>query len=97
METEAGAGMNEQPSSEEIVAAAIALEAASKSRSLARSTLAKLRKAWIREYEMYYSKEECEKDEGAAEMEAALKARVESQRAFSAARSRLFRAVRRAK
>lgn len=86
--------MSDSPSSEEIVAAAIALEKASKCRSLARSNLSKLRKAWQEENATYYTREECKGEEGAAEMEAALAARIESQRAFSKARSRLFRAVR---
>lgn len=86
--------MSEMPTSEEIVAAAIAFEKASKGRSVARSHLAKLRKSWHEQYESYYTTDECEGEEGAAEMEAALAARIESQRAFSKARSRLFRAVR---
>jgi len=84
-----------RPALADVGAAALEAEAARKTRAEARTALRKVRLQWMAETDMWYEKEECRGVEGADEMEAALAARDQAQKAYRTAYSRLRHVIRR--
>lgn len=76
--------------------AAIHFEQARKTRAAARTNLSVLRRTWMQETGELYVSDQCHGVDGADEMEAALKARVDAQRDYRLAGSRLRAAIRKA-
>jgi hypothetical protein len=84
-----------RPALSDVGAAALEAEAARKTRAEARTALRKVRLQWMEETDTWYEKEECRGVEGADEMEAALAAREQAQKAYRTAYSRLRHVIRR--
>ena len=76
-------------------AMALEAEAARKARAEARTALRKLRLKWQDETGEWYDKDECRGVDGADEMEAAIAAREQANKAYRAAYSRLRHVIRR--
>lgn len=79
----------------DVGAAALEAEAARKTRAEARTALRKQRHKWQDEAGEWYEKDECRGVDGADEMEAAIAAREQAQKAYRTAYSRLRHVIRR--
>lgn len=84
-----------RPGLADVGAAALEAEAARKTRAEARTALRKQRHKWQDETGEWYDKDECRGMDGADEMEAAIAAREQAQKAYRAAYSRLRHVIRR--
>lgn len=84
-----------RPGVADVGAAALEAEAARKTRAEARTALRKRRQKWQDETGEWYDKDECRGVDGAAEMEAAIAAREQAQKAYRTAYSRLRHVIRR--
>ena len=84
-----------RPGLAEVGAAALEAEAARKTRAEARTALRKQRHKWQDETGEWYDKDECRGVDGADEMEAAIAAREQAQKAYRTAYSRLRNVIRR--
>ena len=84
-----------RPALADVGAAALDAEAARKTRAEARTALRKQRHKWQDETGEWYDKDECRGVEGADEMEAAIAAREQAQKAYRTAYARLQHVIRR--